>query len=132
MRHILIVAGIFSIIISSTLFATNDTQTLSFNIPKVTLLSIDPTIPFRFDEGQTNATGSSRLAISSNDPQTKLNITATGVNLTVSSNDIQCPSDTSTTMFSCSVGVKRIDRGTLTFYATRTQGDMNIIYTLAQ
>ena len=132
MRYTLMLTGLLIALLSTALLATNDTQTLTFTAPKIALVTVDPAIPFHFDTGQTTATGSSRLAISSNDPHTRLNITPTGINLAVSSDAIPCPNQASHTMITCQVGVKRISNGTLFFQATRTQGEMNITYTLVQ
>lgn len=113
-------------------FADSDTQTITVDVPKVSLFSIEPAIPFSFEEGQTSATGNSNLSISSNDPQAKLYITPSGISLAVNSSVIACPATATTSTITCQVGIKQVQNSILAFNATRTTGEPNIVYTLAQ
>lgn len=113
-------------------FAGSDSQTVTLNVPKVSLFNVEPAVPFTFEAGQTSATGNSNLSVSSNDPQAKLYITPSGINLTVTSNTIQCPTAATTSTIQCHVGILQTQNSTLAFNATRTTGEPNIVYTLAQ
>jgi hypothetical protein len=103
--------------------ATADSQSLSIDIPKVTLFNVDPPVPFSFEKGADVATGSSKLAISSNVPDARLQIIASGVTLRLTSDAIQCPHQ-SGRIITCKVGVKLIRDGTLNFTATRIREDI--------
>lgn len=125
-----LVLGLIATIASTTALA-GSTQTLQLTIPKVALVNIEPITSLTFAEGKNTASGTSSLSISSNDPQAKLQITPTGVNLTVTSSSIDCPTSTST--ITCTVGIKRTKNSILAFNATRTEGDdLSIAYTLTQ
>ncbi len=72
---------VLGLIAVSTTVVAGDTQTLKLTIPKVVIAAIEPITSLTFAEGASTASGSSSLSISSNDPQAKLQITPTGVNL---------------------------------------------------
>lgn len=124
---------VLGLIAVSTTVVAGDTQTLKLTIPKVVIAAIEPITSLTFAEGASTASGSSSLSISSNDPQAKLQITPTGVNLAVTSSSIACPSDSSTSTIICAIGIKRTKDSLLAFEATRTEGDdFSINYTLTQ
>ena len=124
---------VLGLIAVSTTVVAGDTQTLKLTIPKVVIAAIEPITSLTFAEGASTASGSSSLSISSNDPQAKLQITPTGVNLAVTSSSIACPSGSSTSTIICAIGIKRTKDSLLAFEATRTEGDdFSINYTLTQ
>ena len=131
---------VLGLIAVSTTVVAGDTQTLKLTIPKVVIAAIEPITSLTFAEGASTASGSSSLSISSNDPQAKLQITPTGVNLAVTSSSIACPSgssssssSSSTSTIICAIGIKRTKDSLLAFEATRTEGDdFSINYTLTQ
>lgn len=127
-----LVLGLIATIASTTALAGN-TQTLQLTIPKVALVNIEPITSLTFAEGGNTASGTSSLSISSNDPQAKLEIIPTGISLAVTSSSIDCPTATSTSTITCTVGIKRTKNSILAFNATRTEGDdLSIAYTLTQ
>lgn len=124
---------VLGLIAVSTTVVAGDTQTLKLTIPKVVIAAIEPITSLTFAEGASTASGSSSLSINSNDPQAKLQITPTGVNLAVTSSSIACPSGSSTSTIICAIGIKRTKDSLLAFEATRTEGDdFSINYTLTQ
>jgi hypothetical protein len=124
--------GIFLIAAGSTLaFAGNTSQILKLTVPKVVLIDIDPAIPFSFTQGAKNASGNSLLSISSNDPQAKLQITPSGLNLAVTSEVLGCPTEASATTIICKVGVTRTKGAVLAFNATQIGSAPNIVYTIS-
>ncbi|QTR49005.1 hypothetical protein [Candidatus Thiothrix anitrata] len=126
------VFGLLLVVATVAVFAGSDSQPITLTVPKVALVSIEPVIPFSFAEGTSNATGNSQLSISSNDVNTKLQITPTGLNLAVSADAIQCPETPHTATITCHVGINQTKNSVLAFNATPTSGDMNIVYTLTQ
>ncbi|MEN9425313.1 MAG: hypothetical protein RL122_2696 [Pseudomonadota bacterium] len=132
MRPHLLVLGLSAAIVSATALA-GSTQTLQLTIPKVALVNIEPITSLTFVEGKNTASGTSSLSISSNDPQTKLEIIPTGISLAVTSSSIDCPTPSSTSTITCVIGIKRTKNGILAFDTTRTEGDnLSIAYTLTQ
>lgn len=98
---------------------STDSQHITLSVPKVALLNV------------TEMTSSEvHLAISSNDPQATLKIIPTGMSLKVTSADLVCPNDSSTTIITCHVGIKRLVNSPLTLTATPTQGNASIAYQL--
>lgn len=127
------VLGLIIAIFSIAVLAGNDSQTLKLTVPKVTLVNVEPITSLAFAQGKTTLSGITALSISSNDPQAKLQITPSGISLTVTSSSIHCPATSSTSPLLCTVGVNRIQGSELAFEATRTGGDdLSIAYTLTQ
>lgn len=126
------VFGLLLTVSTVAVFAESDSQLIKITVPKVALVSVEPAIPFSFTGSGTTATGNSQLSISSNDENTRLQITPSGISLAVSADAIQCPEMPNTSTITCHVGIKQVKNGVLAFNATRTSGDMNIVYTLAQ
>lgn len=121
------VFGLLLTVSTVAVFAESDSQLIKITVPKVALVSVEPAIPFSFTESGTIAT-----SIGSNDENTRLQITPSGISLAVSADAIQCPETPNTSTITCHVGIKQVKNGVLAFNATRTSGDMNIVYTLAQ
>ncbi len=131
MRYSPVIVSLLVASATTTSLAASDSQSLGIYIPKVTLVSVDPPIPFDFKDNATVATGSSKLAISSNVPEAYLQIRASGVTLNLSSDTIQCPPGSSS-VITCRVGIKLVKNGTLNFTATRTNKNIEpqISYTM--
>lgn len=123
MRYSLIIASLLMASFSTISFAVDDSQSLGIYVPKVTLFNVDPPIPFRFEKGVGTATGNSKLAISSNVPEARLQIIASGATLSLTSDSIQCPPEPGN-VITCQVGIKLVRNGTLNFTATRTRKDI--------
>ncbi|OQX04151.1 MAG: hypothetical protein BWK73_37170 [Thiothrix lacustris] len=133
MRQPHLMLGLLTTIASAPLLADH-TQAVKITIPKVAIVDIQPKTSLTFAEGGNGTvSGSHLVSITSNDPQTKLQITPTGISLTVTSSSLDCPHDSSTSTITCTVGVNITKDSTLAFNATRTtDAPPNIAYTLTQ
>lgn len=129
MRYSLIIASLIMASFNTVSFASDDSQSIGIYVPKISLFSVDPPIPFSFEKSAGVATGNSKLAISSNVPEARLQIIASGATISVTSDSIQCPPE-SGNIITCKVGIKLVSNGTLNFIATRTRKDIepNITY----
>lgn len=123
------------IALSNTAVFANNTQRLELTVPRIAILSVESTPSLVFAEGDAPLVGSSSLSISSNDPQTKLQITPSGISLMIMSSSI-CPATnttSTTTPIICEIGINRMQNNALTFEATRNGTDApSIAYTLMQ
>ncbi len=95
-------------------------QHIALSVPKVALLAVT----------ETASSNEVRLAISANDPQTTLKIIPTGMGLKVTSADLVCPNDSSTTTITCHVGIKRLVNSPLTLTVTSAQDNASVAYQL--
>lgn len=116
-RHGVYLLASLSVAIWTPATAGSDSQSLHITVPRLAALQVEAVTPL-----SDTAQGTSRISLTSNDPDTILKIIpAQNIGLSVTSNDLACRTESSDVI--CEVGLKRLQNSVLTLNATVSTAD---------